>query len=107
MKRGYPFTSGNLNFGYNYDYVPKPGGGSSGGGSARGPPGPLGPPGPPGPTGAQGPPGQRGPQGTQGPVGSNGTPGPKGQPGDIHVQYCRKHTDGKEYLPSVKYIFVS
>ena len=27
--------------------------------------------------------------------------------GYIHVQYCRKHTDGEEYLPSVKYIFVS
>ena len=25
----------------------------------------------------------------------------------IHVQYSRKHTDGKDYLPSVIYIFVS
>ena len=26
---------------------------------------------------------------------------------NIHVQYCCKHTDGKDYLPSVKYIFLS
>ena len=32
---------------------------------------------------------------------------PKITLGDIHVQYCRKHTDGKDYLPSVKYIFLS
>ena len=55
MKRGYPFMSGNLNYGYSYDYTPKSatgggsgGGGESGGGGARGPQGPQGPPGPPG-----------------------------------------------------------
>ena len=25
----------------------------------------------------------------------------------IHVQYYRKHTDGQDYLPSVKCVFVS
>ncbi len=50
MKRGYPFTSGNLNFGYEYDYRPK----SSGGGSGSvGPRGPQGKSGPPGPTGTR------------------------------------------------------
>ena len=82
MKRGYPFTSGNLNFGYNYDYVPKTGS-SGGGGGEKGPPGPLGPPGPPGPSGIQGPPGQRGPQGDPGPAGRAGTQGLPGQPGNI------------------------
>ena len=79
MKRGYPFTSGNLNFGYNYDYVPKTGS-SGGGGGERGSPGPLGPP---GPSGIQGPPGQRGPQGDPGPAGPAGTQGLPGQPGNI------------------------
>ena len=89
MKRGYPFTSGNLNFGYNYDYVPKSsGGGSAGGGGARGPPGPLGPPGPPGKPGPkgdpgpQGPPGNDGTRGSQGPVGPAGATGARGPPGN-------------------------
>ena len=96
MKRGYPFTSGNLNYSYNYDYVPKfSGGGGTGDGSgAKGPPGPLGPPGPKGDPGPQGPKGdkgpgkQRGPIGPQGPSGSQGVkgdagpPGPKGDKGD-------------------------
>ena len=89
MKRGYPFTSGNLNFGYNYDYVPKSfGGGSASGGGARGPPGPLGPPGPPGkrgPTGPIGPRGNDGADGNPGPIGPKGTDGkagPQGPKGD-------------------------
>ena len=99
MKRGYPFTSGNLNYGYSYDYTPKSGGG--GGGGARGPQGPLGPPGPPGKPGPQGnagpkgadgangPRGPRGPQGPQGPRGNKGEKGdtgPKGDRGDQEVQ---------------------
>ena len=88
MKRGYPFTSGNLNYGYNYDYVPKFSGGGTGDGSgAKGPPGPLGPPGPkrdPGPAGPQGgvgPKGHQGPIGPQGPSGSKGDKGDTGPPG--------------------------
>ena len=91
MKRGYPFTSGNLNFSYNYDYTPKSntGGGGTGGGGARGPPGPLGPQGPPGPqgpSGIQGPQGPRGNDGIHGPagaVGPAGPVGPIGPPGKI------------------------
>ena len=94
MKRGYPFTSGNLNFGYSYDYVPKASGGGGGsGGGARGPQGPLGPPGPagkrgpagpigpPGNDGADGAPGPTGPAGPKGPVGNTGPQGPKGDNG--------------------------
>ena len=44
MKRGYPFTSGNLNSGYSYDYIPN----FSGGGGGTGAQGPIGPPGPKG-----------------------------------------------------------
>ena len=33
MKRGYPFTSGNLNSGYSYDYTPKFSGGGGGTGA--------------------------------------------------------------------------
>ena len=40
MKRGYPFTSGNLNSGYSYDYTPK----FSRGGGGTGAQGPIGPP---------------------------------------------------------------
>ena len=50
MKRGYPFTSGNLNSGYSYDYTPK----FSGGGGGTGAQGPIGPPGPKGPKGDKG-----------------------------------------------------
>ena len=97
MKRGYPFTSGNLNYGYSYDYTPKSstgGGGGSGGGGARGPQGPLRPPGPPGKRGPQGdagpkgadgangPSGPTGPQGPQGPRGNKGEKGDKGPKGD-------------------------
>ena len=90
MKRGYPFTSGNLNFGYNYDYIPKSNtGGGTGGGGAKGPPGPLGPQGPPGPQGPsgtqgpQGPPGNDGVHGPTGPAGPAGSVGPIGPPGKI------------------------
>ena len=81
MKRGYPFTSGNLNFGYNYDYAPKSNGGGSGSGGARGPPGPLGPPGPPGQRGPKGDAGPQGPSGIKGTDGSAGPAGPKGDRG--------------------------
>ena len=86
MKRGYPFTTGNLNYGYSYEYVPKTkssGGGSSGDGR----PGPTGPRGPQGPKGDTGPPGPaglrggRGLKGDQGDKGDQGQPGPKGQTG--------------------------
>ena len=73
MKRGYPYTSGNLNFGYEYDYKPKSSKGGSGSGGPRGPQGKDGPQGPEGPTGPEGPPG---PQGPKGPAG--GPPGPRG-----------------------------
>ena len=87
MKRGYPFTSGNLNFGYNYDYVPKSsGGGSTGGGGARGPQGPLGPPGPPGERGPEGDTGSCGEDGAKGGPGPAGPPGPKGPRGNIGPQ---------------------
>ena len=72
MKRGYPFTSGNLNYGYSYDYTPKSGTGSGGGG-ARGPQGPQGPPGRPGKPGPQG---DAGPKGADGTIGPNGPAGP-------------------------------
>ena len=93
MKRGYPFTTGNLNFGYSYEYVRKT---SGGGGGSQGPPGPegpqgsegpQGPPGPTGPTGArgqkgdQGNSGKKGEQGNEGPRGPRGQTGPQGQPG--------------------------
>ncbi len=77
MKRGYPFTSGNLNFGYEYDYRPKSSGG--GGGGSVGPRGPQGKSGPQGPTGPAGPSGPKGPQGPKGSAG--GPPGPKGDQG--------------------------
>ena len=83
MKRGYPFTSGNLNYGYSYDYTPKSStsGGGSGGG-ARGPQGPLGPPGPPGKPGPQGDVGPKGADGANGPSGPAGPPGPHGPRGN-------------------------
>ena len=86
MKRGYPFTSGNLNFGY-YEYIPKSQS-SGGGGGARGPAGPQGPrgdDGPPGPEGPPGPAGRSGPVGPTGPprpTGATGSTGPKGPQGD-------------------------
>ena len=116
MKRGYPFTTGNLNYGYSYEYVPKTSGGSGSGTEGRpGPTGPQGPAGPAGPRGlrgekgpkgnqgdkgdqgARGPPGQAGPRGQTGPQGS---PGPKGNKGDKGVQGPIGHTgprgqDGK------------
>ena len=84
MKRGYPFTSGNLNYGYSYDYTPKVSagsGGGGGGGGARGPQGPLGPPGPPGKPGPQGDAGPKGADGANGPSGPTGPPGPQGPRG--------------------------
>ena len=86
MKRGYPFTTGNLNYGYSYEYVPKTkssGGGSSGDGrpgptGPRGPQGPKGDTGPPGPTGLRG---EKGLKGDQGDKGDQGQPGPIGQTG--------------------------
>ena len=83
MKRGYPFTSGNLNYGYSYDYIPKSssGGGGSGGG-AIGPQGPLGPPGPRGPQGNAGPKGADGANGPAGPAGPAGPKGPRGNKGE-------------------------
>ena len=83
MKRGYPFTTGNLNYGYSYEYVPKTkssGGGSSGDGrpGPTGPRGPQGDTGPPGPAGLRG---ERGLKGDQGDKGDQGQPGPKGQTG--------------------------
>ena len=86
MKRGYPFTTGNLNYGYSYEYVPKTkssGGGSSGDGRP-GPTGPRGPQGPKGDTGPAGPRGLRGEKGLkgdQGDKGDQGQPGPRGQTG--------------------------
>ena len=85
MKRGYPFTTGNLNYGYSYEYVPKTKG--SGGGGTDGRPGPTGPRGPQGPKGDTGPPGptglrgEKGLKGDQGDKGDQGQPGPKGQTG--------------------------
>ena len=93
MKRGYPFTSGNLNYGYSYDYIPKSSSGGGGGGGAIGPQGPIGPPGPRGPQGDAGPigpsgndgadgaPGPTGPAGPKGPIGNTGPQGPKGNNG--------------------------
>ena len=52
MKRGYPFTTGNLNYGYSYEYVPKTK--TSGGSDTEGRPGPTGPEGPKGPAGPAG-----------------------------------------------------
>ena len=86
MKRGYPFTSGNLNYGYSYDYTPKSSGGSGGGGGgggARGPQGPLGPPGPPGKPGPQGDAGAKGDDGATGPAGPTGPIGPAGPRGPL------------------------
>ena len=86
MKRGYPFTTGNLNYGYSYEYVPKTKS-SSGGSSGDGRPGPTGPRGPQGPKGDTGPPGptglrgERGLKGDQGDKGDQGQAGPKGQTG--------------------------
>ena len=85
MKRGYPFTSGNLNYGYSYDYTPKSNTGGDGGGSgggARGPQGPLGPPGPPGKPGPQGDAGPKGADGANGPSGPQGLQGPQGPRGN-------------------------
>ena len=80
MKRGYPYTNGNLNYGYEYDYRPKS---SKGGGSGQpGPQGPQGPPGPAGPRGVQGNLGQRGTKGDTGQKGEKGIPGIRGQKGD-------------------------
>ncbi len=79
MKRGYPYTSGNLNFGYEYDYKPKSSKGGDGQG-ARGPAGPQGKPGPQGPPGTPG--GPRGPQGPQGIRGQSGGRGVTGDKGD-------------------------
>ena len=88
MKRGYPFTSGNLNYGYSYDYTPKSGAGGgsgdggSGGGGARGPQGPPGPPRKPGPQGDAGPKGADGANGPNGPAGPPGPQGPRGNKGE-------------------------
>ena len=82
MKRGYPFTTGNLNYGYSYEYVPKTK--TSGGSGTDGRPGPTGPKGPKGPAGPPGPrglKGERGPKGDQGQQGLQGQPGPQGQTG--------------------------
>ena len=89
MKRGYPYTNGNLNFGYEYNYNPKS---SKGGGGGGGQPGPIGPRGPTrntGPTGSAGPQGaqgDRGPKGPKGDRGPKGDPGIKGQKGDVGPQ---------------------
>ena len=72
MKRGYPFTSGNLNSGYSYDYTPR----FSGGGGGTGAQGPIGPPGPKGPKGDKGDQGDAGSNGTTGPAGPAGARGP-------------------------------
>ena len=82
MKRGYPFTSGNLNYGYSYDYTPKSSGGGGSGGGARGPLGPPGPPGKPGPQGNAGPKGADGANGPRGPQGLQGAQGPRGNKGE-------------------------
>ncbi len=86
MKRGYPYTSGNLNFGYEYDYKPKSSKNGSGSVGPRGPQGkngPQGPIGPPGPRGSQGPKGPAGgPPGPQGPRGQHGGRGIPGEKGD-------------------------
>ena len=83
MKRGYPFTTGNLNYGYSYEYVPKISGGSSGGGTEGrpGPTGPQGPTGPAGPAGPRGLRGEKGPKGNQGDKGDQGVRGLRGQVG--------------------------
>ncbi len=81
MKRGYPYTNGNLNFGYKYDYRPKSSKGSGGGGGGGdGKPGPIGPRGPTGNTGPTGSVGPQGAQGDRGPKGPKGDSGPKGDP---------------------------
>ena len=111
MKRGYPFTTGNLNYGYSYEYVPKTSGGSGSGTEGR--PGPTGPQGQRGPAGPQGPKGLRGEKGPkvdrgdkgdrgvqglrgqvgpQGQIGPQGLPGPKGNKGDQGVQGPIGHT---------------
>ena len=119
MKRGYPFTTGNLNYGYSYEYVPKTSGGSGSGTEGRpGPTGPQGPIGPAGPVGPRGLRGEKGPKGVQGDkgdqgvqglrgqvgpqgqIGPQGSPGPKGNKGDQGVQGPIGHTgprgqDGK------------
>ena len=82
MKRGYPFTTGNLNYGYSYEYVPKTK--TSGGSGTEGRPGPTGPEGPKGPAGPAGPRGlrgERGPKGDQGDKGDQGLRGLQGQAG--------------------------
>ena len=84
MKRGYPFTSGNLNYGYSYDYIPKSSS-SDGGSGAIGPQGPRGPQGDAGPKGddgSNGPAGPAGPAGPKGPRGNKGEKGDKGGKGD-------------------------
>ena len=83
MKRGYPFTSGNLNYGYSYDYIPKSNSGGGGSGSgAIGPQGPIGPLGPRGPQGNAGPKGTDGANGPEGPAGPAGPKGPRGNKGE-------------------------
>ena len=82
MKRGYPFTSGNLNYGYSYDYIPNSNSGGGGGGGAIGPQGPIGPPGPRGPQGDAGPKGDAGSNGPAGPAGPVGPRGPRGNKGE-------------------------
>ena len=79
MKRGYPFTTGNLNYGYSYEYVPQTSGGSSSGTEGR--PGPTGPQGPAGPVGPRGLRGEKGPKGIQGDKGKQGVQGLQGQAG--------------------------
>ncbi len=90
MKRGYPYTNGNLNFGYEYNYNPKS---SKGGGGGSGQPGPPGPQGPQGPRGSSGPAGPRGVQGNLGQTGPKGDIGQKGNPG-IQSQKGDKGDDG-------------
>ncbi len=94
MKRGYPYTNGNLNFGYEYNYSPKSskGGGSTGGDGKPGPVGPRGPTGnagPVGPTGEKGDKGDLGPRGPKGDSGLKGDPGNRGPKGDVGPQGLR------------------
>ena len=84
MKRGYPFTTGNLNYGNSYEYVPKTSGGSGSGTEGRpGPTGPQGPRGPAGPEGPKGLRGEKGPKGDQGDKGDRGVQGLRGQTGPL------------------------
>ncbi len=83
MKRGYPYTSGNLNYGYEYDYKPKSSKSGDGSKGERGPAGPQGKQGPQGPPGTPGgPEGPRGPRGLRGQNGGRGIPGEKGDKGE-------------------------